>query len=287
MGLRQSTFVAIFMTFLTQCVDYSKIPDSKVLGDITIPQCTRKMSVLWNFGLWLYTFYLIWKVVQFLVDLRRLSYIRNFYTHLLNIPEQDMQTVSWQDIVVRIMALRDANPKTAPMTPFHRRWIGSQSKERLDAHDIANRLMRRDNYLIAMINKDILNLTLPLPLIRGRQLYSRTLEWYLQFSILDLIFDEVGQVNQEFLKANRRGRLSQKIRQRFIFSGCITLISMPFFLSYMVVVYFFTYYNVSSHTTPCYVVFSLLLGAGISERPVGLDDEAIYTTGGMEIQGIQ
>lgn len=208
------------------------------------------MSVMWNVGLWLFIFYLVWKIVQFAVDLGRLAYLRNFYIHLLGIPEQDMQTVSWQDVVARIMALRDINPKTAQvtaMTPYHRRWIGSQSKERLDAHDIANRLMRRDNYLIAMINKDILNLTIPLPFIRGRQLYSRTLEWYLQFSILDFVFNEVGQVNQEFLKASRRGQLSYKLKQRFVFAGIVHCLSLPFLVTYLIIVYFFTYYQVRVH----------------------------------------
>lgn len=203
------------------------------------------MSLLWNVGLWLFTFYIIWKSVQFLVDLRRLSYIRNFYVHLLNIPEQDMQTVSWQDIVVRVMALRDINPKTAHLTPAQRRWIGSQSKERLDAHDIANRLMRKDNYLIAMFNKDVLDITIPFPFVRGRQLYSRTLEWYLQFSILDFVFNEMGQVNQEFLKASRRGQLSEKLRQRFLFAGVIHCFCFPFIIAYLIILYFFTYYNVS------------------------------------------
>src|SRR6478735_1046593 len=45
----------------------------------------------------------------------------------------------------RIMALREQNPKTATnITPKLRQFIGSQSKERLDAHDIANRLMRKE-----------------------------------------------------------------------------------------------------------------------------------------------
>jgi autophagy-related protein 9 len=202
------------------------------------------MSLLWNVGLWLFTFYIIWQSVRFMIDLRPLINIRNFYVHLLNIPEHDMQTVSWQDIVARIMALRDANPKTAQLTPAQRRWIGSQSKERLDAHDIANRLMRKDNYLIAMFNKDVLNLTIPFPFIRGRQLYSRTLEFYIQFSIIDFVFNEAGQVNQEFLKSSRRGQLSEKLRQRLLFAGVIHCFCFPFIIAYLIILFFFTYYNV-------------------------------------------
>ncbi|CCT67434.1 probable APG9-integral membrane protein required for Cvt and autophagy transport [Fusarium fujikuroi] len=241
--LLETLFVAVLLTFLCQCIDYSKIPHSKSLHEVVVPQCTRKMSGLWNLAIWLYTFFFIWKCVQYFVEIRRLLYIRDFYIYLLDIPEQDMQTVSWQDIVARIMALREQNPKTATnITPKLRQFIGSQSKERLDAHDIANRLMRKENYLIAMINKDVLNLSLPVPFLRGRQLFSKTMEWYLHYCILDMAFNELGQVQQDFLRPDRRRLLSQKLKQRLMFAGFLNLIFAPVVLAYVVIVYFFTYY---------------------------------------------
>jgi autophagy-related protein 9 len=204
------------------------------------------MSVLWSLGLWMFTFYFIWKIVQFAVDLRRLFHLRDFFVHLLEIPEQDMQTVSWQDIVVRIMALRDAHAETAVnLAAESRRYLGSQSKKRLDAHDIANRLMRQENYFIALINKDVLDFTLPIPFLGKRVFFSRTLEWYLNFVIIDFVFDRGGQVNQEFLKAWRRGSLSAKLRRRFAFAGVLNLILAPFALTYALVLYFFTSFLVS------------------------------------------
>lgn len=243
---RETLFVAILLTFLSQCVDYSQVPHRGSLKEVVIKQCTRKMSGIWNIGIWLYCFFFIWKSVQYFFEIRRLAYIRDFFIYLLDIPDQDMQTVSWQDIVARIMALRDQNPKTASNIPQNlRRFMGSQSKERLDAHDIANRLMRKENYLIAMINKDILDLSLPLPFLRGRQLFSKTMEWYLHYGILDMAFNELGQVRQDFLRADRRGLLSQKLRQRLYFAGLLNLIFAPVVLVYVIIVYFFTYYNVS------------------------------------------
>ncbi|KAH6955013.1 autophagy protein Apg9-domain-containing protein [Fusarium avenaceum] len=242
--LIETLFVAILLTFLGQCIDYSKIPGSRSLHEVVVPQCTRKMSGIWNLAIWFYTFFFIWKCVQYFVEIRRLIYIKDFYIHLLDIPEQDMQTVSWQDIVARIMALREQNPKTATnITPKLRQFIGSQSKERLDAHDIANRLMRKENYLIAMINKDVLNLSLPVPFLRGRQLFSKTMEWYLHYCILDMAFNELGQVQQDFLRPDRRRLLSQKLKQRLLFAGVLNLIFAPVVLAYVVIVYFFTYYN--------------------------------------------
>jgi autophagy-related protein 9 len=243
--LRETLFVAVLLTFLTQCVDFDKLPGSRSLDQVIVKQCTSKMSGFWSLAIWLYSFFFIWKAVQYFLEIRRLIHVRDFFIHMLEIPEQDMQTISWQDIVARIMSLREQNPKTATNIPRKiRKFMGSQSKERLDAHDIANRLMRKENYLIAMVNKDVLNLSLPLPFLRGRQLLSKTMEWNLQFCILDMAFNELGQVQQDFLRADRRGLLSQKLKQRFFFAGCLNLIFAPVVLAYVVIVYFFTYYNV-------------------------------------------
>lgn len=113
----------------------------------------------------------------------------------------------------------------------------------MDAHDIANRLMRRDNYLIALFNKDILDFTLPLPFLGNRQLFSKTLEWNLSFCILDFVFDKQGQVRRLFLKDTHRRALSDGIRSRFLFAGFMNTICAPFIIIYFIMLYFFRYFN--------------------------------------------
>ena len=219
------------------------------MSEILISQCTTQISGLWNVAIWLLTLYIIWKSCSYLIDLRRLKRMHDFYLHLLNVPDSDMQTISWQDIVARIMALRDANPLTAekispPLKEYMRKYMGSQSKERLDAHDIANRLMRKENYLIALFNKEILDLTLPIPFFRNRQLFSRTIEWNLNYCILDFIFNEQGQVRQLVLKDTHRRQLSDALRSRFLFAGFMNILCAPVIVIYLLLVYFFKYFNV-------------------------------------------
>lgn len=288
--LVEAAFIVVLLTFLTQCVNYSKIPTSKTMDQILVPQCTKKMSGVWNLGLWIFVFYFIWKAIHIPLDLRRLLTIRGFYIHLLGIPEHDMQTVSWQDVVAHIMSLRDQNPKTAShLTARQRKWLGSQSKERLDAHDIANRLMRRENFLIALINKDVLDLSIPLPLFSGRQFLSRLLEWTLNFSIMDFVFDERGQVNQEFLKADRRGQLGQKLRARFLFAGVMTLMIAPFMAGYLFIMHFLTYFHVSLDCDhiPIHGQRILTWSTGISQESFGSRESCLHTTRRMEVSGVQ
>ncbi|KAL8735572.1 MAG: hypothetical protein Q9166_000741 [cf. Caloplaca sp. 2 TL-2023] len=244
LNLLTLAFVVGFSTFLTSCIDFTKVRSSHKMSEILIPKCTQNMSSTTNMLIWLFAFFWVGKSFQYLLDIRRLQHMHNFYRYLLEIPDTDIQTVSWQEIVKRLMALRDANPATAAgVTERHRRFTGSQWKQRMDAHDIANRLMRRDNYFIALFNKDVLDFTLPLPFIRNRQLFSRTLEWNLSFCILDFVFDEHGQVRPIFLKDTHRRALSDGIRSRFLFAGFMNVICGPFIIIYFIMLYFFRYFN--------------------------------------------
>ncbi|KAK8117269.1 uncharacterized protein PG998_005550 [Apiospora kogelbergensis] len=237
---------------LLQCIDFSKIRDSKSLSQVMVPKCTKNMWGIWNLGLWLCSFYVIWQTIQFALDIPRLMHIRDYYTYLLEIPEEDMQTVSWQDIVSRITGLRDQNVKTASnITPSQRRYLSqqlgphmvSQSKERLDAMDIANRLMRRENYIIALFNKDVLDFTVPIPFLRNRLFFSQTLLWTLHFSILGLVFDENNQVRPRILRSENRGQLGRDLRVRFAFAATMNLIFSPFVAMFLLIDFVFTYYN--------------------------------------------
>ena len=116
----------------------------------------------------------------------------------------------------RIGAIREDNPLTA---------ISSNSAAhqsvtaKLDAHDIANRIMRQENYLIALFNKELLDLRVPLPQFLNRfaflrqseetkgRLLTRALEWNLRFCLMEYLFDESGRVRKVFLKSKNRAVL--------------------------------------------------------------------------------
>jgi len=237
-------FVVGFTTFLTNCINYRDIRGSRKLDDILIKRCVSKMSTSSTLLLWLLTFFWIGKLFQYILDIPRLRNLHDFYYYLLGIPDSEIQTISWQEIVSRLMALRDSNPATAgAVSAKHRKFMGSQSKQRMDAHDIANRLMRKENYLIALFNKDILDLTLPIPFLRNRQLFSRTLEWNINFCIMDYVFNEQGQVRPLFLKDTHRRALSDGLRRRFLFAGIMNIFIAPFIVTYFLMHYFFRYFN--------------------------------------------
>ena len=242
-NLLNVAFVVGFSIFLTQCIDYREIRGSTKMSEILVPQCTKRMGFVPNALLWITAFLWLWNAVVYIFEIPRLMHMHDFYLYLLDIPEQEVQSISWQEIVSRLMALRDSNPTITSKLHKTGGFVKTQDKQRMDAHDIANRLMRRQNYMIAMINKDVLDLTLPIPFLRNRQIFTRTLEWYLELCIMEFVFNRKSQVRPLFLKDTHRKELSSTLRTRFIIAGISALIFAPFFATFFVLRHFFQNFN--------------------------------------------
>ncbi|RDW28526.1 autophagy-related protein 9 [Yarrowia lipolytica] len=232
-------FVVVFSTYLGSCIDYSKIKGSRTLDEVHVKQCYAKLGSFHVFVLW--TFFVLWfmKLFQYVKDIRRLVDMKSFYQELLEIDENELQTISWPQVAKRMATLSEANAATQ---------VGNSTKQRIEPHDIANRVMRKENYLVAMFHKRVLNMTVPLPQplqrIFGRpQLLSRALEWNLSLCILDYVFNPAGQVRPMFLKSTHKQILSTGLRRRFVFAAIMNVVFAPFIILYLALLYFFRYFN--------------------------------------------
>lgn len=253
-------FVVGFSTYLTRCIDYSKLRSSSKLEQVQYPNCaSTRLGPATTVLLWVFFMFWIVKVIQYIHDIKRLVDLKNFYFYLLDISEAEMQTISWQLVVKRLMILRDTNPQI--MTDRRKQskdvqdFLGSYSKQqKMGPHNVANRIMRKENYMIAMINKNVLNLNLPFPNIpvvdkfvkslsfMNRPFLTRTLEWNLSLCIMDFVFKD-GELDPEFLKEHNRDKLTGELRRRFILAGFTNIICAPITVLYMTLLYFFRYFN--------------------------------------------
>ena len=136
-------------------------------------------------------------------------------THASN-PQADIQTISWPEVARRIGAIREDNPLTAISSQNH---TSHSITAKLDAHDIANRIMRQENYLIALFNKDLLDLRVPLPAIVKQlmatddqhvETLSTALEHNLRICLMKFLFDPRGRVREAFLKERNRAALIEE-----------------------------------------------------------------------------
>ncbi|KAJ9122760.1 hypothetical protein QFC24_004190 [Naganishia onofrii] len=151
--------------------------------------------------------------------------------------ESDIQTISWGEVVIRIGRIRQENALTSDRNQENGSLAELQNVPKLDAHDVANRIMRQENYLIALFTKDLLDLRvrLPLPSVmkryipqkfltcgpNGESVYltfganslTKALEWNLRYCLLGFIFDERGRVRKGFVKdRGRQGMIESFFR---------------------------------------------------------------------------
>ncbi|KAJ1568661.1 autophagy protein atg9 [Cladochytrium tenue] len=105
-----------------------------------------------------------------------------------------MDTLDWNDVVAKLIRVRSSGNEDPD--------VQNSRSEKLDTFAIANRIMRKDNYLIGLFNKDLLDLKLPY--LGNRQMLTKILEWNLYFCIISYVFDEKGRMRKRFLKANSR-----------------------------------------------------------------------------------
>jgi autophagy-related protein 9 len=153
------------------------------------------------------------------------------------------------------MALRDANVATAQdLSPEHRRFLNGQSKQRMDAHDIANRLMRKDNYYIAMVNKDILDCSINIPFLGKRQFFTRTVEWNLHLAITDFVFDQQNEIKSQFITSRNRRENINTLRLRFYYVAVINIFCAPFLAAYFVLSQFFSNFTVCNPLNNIFII---------------------------------
>ena len=244
--LTQATelFVFCFAMFLSTCIDYSKIPVSKKTSEVLIPKCIDRSSWIKKAAIFLFVVYWGMMFVRNMRDVSRLRRMRDFYTHVLEINDEDMQTVSWLRVVDGLVKVQNANVATAINAPRMKKYLEyNKPQQRVTAETVANRLMRQDNYYVALFNKEIFDFTLPVPFLGDRLFYSKSLEWCIDFCLTNFVFDEQGAPRPFALDVKNRKVLVEGLRRRLRFAALLSILFAPWNIIRFSIFYFFRYYT--------------------------------------------
>jgi autophagy-related protein 9 len=110
----------------------------------------------------------------------------------------------------------------------------------LNEHDIVARILRKENYLTGMVNREVLDVTLDVPMLRGHRWFTKVIEWNIDLAVFNGMFDENFSVKPSFYDVSA-------MRYRFRCLAIINAILSPFlaiFLSmYFVLSYAEKFYN--------------------------------------------
>ncbi|BEI88304.1 uncharacterized protein CcaverHIS019_0110220 [Cutaneotrichosporon cavernicola] len=280
-------FVIGFFKFLTSCVDYGKLlsfhsdfGEHGRLNDVLVNQCMARGGFFhWVFFISGCAFFVL-RLLFFIRNIPRLNALWRFYTHLLGVQDSDIQTMPWPTIVHLVNEVKKDNPVTslsngganALATMVGR----AEPKAKLDAHDIANRVMRQENYLIALFNKDLLDLRVRIPvpasmrkiippsflsgppqatlpkttgteemqhLTFGGNVLTLALEHNLRVSLFSFVFGPTGEVRKEVVHGKGRRDLVTSLQRRFVLAGLLNLLFAPVIVLYILVYSFFRYFE--------------------------------------------
>lgn len=202
----------------------------------------------------LFAVYWCWSVYALVRTVLQVRVVRDFYHHVLDIADEDLPTLSWSDVVDKMVQLQDDGRLSMvrkPVSQLH----------------VANRIMRTDNFFIALVDADVFDLQRPFgrPWLRWleRWSFSSSLCWNLQHCIFSTMFDDDWALRRSFFDdasgaaepaSPPSSSLSSwcswcrcwrgerhVLRRKLLCMGLLNLVAMPFVLMYVVVLFFFRY----------------------------------------------
>lgn len=180
-----------------------------------------------------------------------------FLEEVLAVSDRDLEVgrVEWGHIVERMSEAQRVGKCRVAILPgrtgvdaSQSRSYSSQQEEEADSPTghlvVAQRIMRRENYLISFINKGLLDLTIPTipiwplstitnkPREEKTVFFSKSIEWTIYFCVLNYMYNHSRKIRPAFYGD------PSSLRRRFRLCGVAHAVFMPFLL-FFVTLHFF------------------------------------------------
>lgn len=226
-------FTISFSIFLIAFIDWNELlecRDEYSCDTINRPLLLnpfRRTPSIFTFFIFVYfvlfTSFWVWRCISAINIISDALEMSSFYRDKLGLSLTDLQDMQWFEVVERLIVLHEHGAYRVAV------------KEKLTVHDVVLRIMRKDNYLIGLINKNRLDLFVPWwisPFTSDKFFLTKSLEWSLSFCIMEYMFNEQFDVSNEFLND------VSGLKWRFQVVGLIHFLLLPFMLMFMTVHFF-------------------------------------------------
>ena len=227
LNLLTLAFTAVFSGFLllyvnwnaltTQCRSHARECDIAQVGIRAHPlanvSSVRAVCVITYLVVLGFAF--LWLAISFVAEISALLEMRQLCAIKLGLGDDDLRYVPWPEVVSRLIAAQT-----------HARLSVVRD---LTPHDVASRILRRENYLIGALNQGVLTLTLPwLPM---PCLLTKCVEWSLYWAVLDHLFDDQCRLRADALDARVLARRCRRL-------AVVQLLLSPFFCMFVFLHFF-------------------------------------------------
>jgi len=238
-------FVAFIVLFLIYCVDYPVLharmtsqslvhadlftPDNST--QIIAPMSWSRLNSMSHFGIAVTSIFGLgygFCFLTFLLSVPELIEMRNFFTESLQISYDELTSISWSDVLLRLMEAQKRHHLCITVREF-------------DQLDITNLITRRVNYMIALYAKHVLPTDISVPYFGEYHFLPLMLQWSIDYVLKRCIFDSFGNIRLKVLDKGKESHeeVSGSLRFYFKLIGTFTLLLSPAIFIYRVAVFIF------------------------------------------------
>ncbi|XP_026730706.1 autophagy-related protein 9A, partial [Trichoplusia ni] len=240
--LLQFIFIVWFSTFLVYCVDYTKLfrndPDANRSEKLSLNEviyspavCVESISWKWWFLVTLSAIIWLMRLVIIVYHLYYAYDTKLFYNNALKIKENDLVWINWSTIQERV---REAQPE-------HHMCV---HKQEINELDIYHRILRFTNYMVAMVNKNLLPLQIHVPCIGDFHYLSRGLKWNLEFLLFYSPWspwENCWQLRGCYKDHSKRMTLARQLERQILLLALVNLLLSPLIQAWQILYFFFNY----------------------------------------------
>ena len=173
----------------------------------------------------------LWKLLAVGYQVFQYWDIKSFYNQALNIKDDELDSVTWNEVQKRLVEAQSD-------------YLMCIHKTQLTELDIYHRILRVKNYLVAMVNKELLPCRLTIPCVGTEFVFlSQGLKWNLEF----LFFKgpwapfEKWHLKEDYKKSNKRKDLINHLKNKIALVALLNFLLMPLILFWQILYSFFNY----------------------------------------------
>ena len=164
----------------------------------------------------LFVLFMAWRTMRVAFDIHKMYRMKRFFESELQISDFELSTIRWQTVIDKMKQYQDESGF----------YLG---KDEINAHNLANRILKKENYMIAMINNDLFDFKIPfikkwwdVPFL------TKSMEWNLQYGIINFFFDDRMKLKRDITIQSKRTDLISNLRKRVRLICVGNLLLLPF-----------------------------------------------------------
>ena len=188
-------FVILYSVFLFECIDYHILFREHSVQNAINYGKMKHMSFFTILCIILVFFIFLYKTSRLIEKTKQNIKIKEWYEEHLDIDHEKILTIKWSSIMDKLVNICNDQVYQPTITKL----------------DIVNRIMRKNNYFIAMVDLDILNLNLYIPIYGNYMFLSKYLEWTLHKCIFNYFFDSNSQLKKQFTTEIGRASCRERV----------------------------------------------------------------------------